>query len=158
MSYDKSDQLRFALSHHRVGKRLVPRTWAINPWTGAKENFPQPIVARSAWTPLIKVCIADHGLRMDSTGRIAQRSVTRVVHEKVLRDRQRGYLPPIPEGDEASDTVAVEPTVIVLGADEFSAGNMSMMYVCGCQRGPQLYPRHRPGKRDQLKHYCHFPH
>ena len=30
LSYDKVDQLRYCFSHHRVGKRLVPRTWARN--------------------------------------------------------------------------------------------------------------------------------
>ena len=71
LSHDKMDQLRFSFSHHRVGSRLVPRPWAINPWTGARLNVPQPIVSRTAWTPLIKMCITDHGLRMDSSGKIA---------------------------------------------------------------------------------------
>jgi hypothetical protein len=31
VSYDKLDELRFALSHHRVGKTLRPRVWFTNP-------------------------------------------------------------------------------------------------------------------------------
>ena len=109
------DQLRYALTHHRAGTRLVPRPWFTNPWTGAKLNFPQPIVSRAAWTPLAKLFIADHGLRMDATGKIAQRSVARVVAEQIQRDKGRSYLAPIAEG------VEVHPTVVVLGADGFTA-------------------------------------
>ena len=39
ISYDKMDELRYMLSHHRVGKQLRPRTWKINPWTGARLFF-----------------------------------------------------------------------------------------------------------------------
>ena len=53
LSQDKIDQLRYSLSHHRVGKRLVPRPWAINPWTGKKLNFPQPIKQYDTWRPFL---------------------------------------------------------------------------------------------------------
>jgi hypothetical protein len=125
LSYDKVDQLRFGFSHHRVGKRLVPRPWVVNPWTGAKHNFPQPIAPRTHWTPLVKTFITDHGLSIDASGTMAQRSFARVLGEQVERDRQRGYLPAIPEESAA----ARAPTVCVFGADGFSAGNMSMMHV-----------------------------
>ena len=78
LSYDKIDQLRFAFSHHRVGKRLVPRPWVVNPWTGARLNFPQPIAPRVAWQPLVKMFISDHGLRMDPSGTVAQRTISHV--------------------------------------------------------------------------------
>ena len=126
LSYDKMDQLRFGLSHHRVAKRLVPRPWFINPWTGAKRNFPQPIAPHSAWSPLVKAFISDHGLTMDSSGTVAQRSISRVVAELVQRDAARGYLAPVAEEPESA---AADETVVVLGADGFSAGNMSMMHV-----------------------------
>ena len=54
ISYEKVDELRFQLSHYRVGKQLKPRPWVKDPWTGARCNFPQPITPRSRWTPLIK--------------------------------------------------------------------------------------------------------
>ena len=140
LSEDKVDQLRYALSHHRVGKRLVPRTWFINPWTGAKMNFPQPIKARTQWTPLVKAFITEHGLHMDSTGTIAQRSFARVVREQHACDVQRGYLTTIPE--EGAETVL--SLIPVLGADGFSVGNNSMMHV-----GVSLAPSYRAGIAQQ---------
>ena len=121
LSEDKVDQLRYALSHHRVGKRLVPRPWVVNPWSGTKLNYPQPIKARSQWTPLVNTFITEHGLRMDSAGTIAQRSLRRVISEQHACDVGRGYLLSIPE--EAPFLIPV------LGADGFTADNNSMMHV-----------------------------
>ena len=135
LSYDKIDQLRFAFTHHRVGKRLVPRPWVVNPWTGARLNFPQPIAPRTAWQPLVKTCIHDHGLHMDPSGTVAQRSITRVVSEQVGRDMERGYLPSIAEAPK---------TVVVLGADGFTATHMSMMHV-----GVSIAPNYKPGIAQQ---------
>ena len=61
LSCDKMDQLRYCISHHRVGKRLVPRRWVVNPWTGSAADFPQPILLHTVWTPLVKAFITDHG-------------------------------------------------------------------------------------------------
>ena len=88
-------------------------------------NFPQPIKARTQWTPLVKAFITEHGLHMDSTGTIAQRSFARVVREQHACDVQRGYLTTIPE--EGAETVL--SLIPVLGADGFSVGNNSMMHV-----------------------------
>ena len=77
ISYDKLDELRFMLSHHRVGKRLVPRTWVINPWTGSRINLP-PADPPAQWRSGLgetRVCHAgalrsDHG--QDRQGRATQ--------------------------------------------------------------------------------------
>ena len=82
VSYDKMDELRYALSHHRVGKQLRPRTWFQNPWTGTRFSFPQPIWPRCGalgWTRLVKAMQERHGLRMDSQGKVAQRSFAATV-------------------------------------------------------------------------------
>ena len=97
VSYDKLDELRFSLSHNRVGKQLRPRPWVINPWTGKRENFPQPIAPRNGprgWAHLIKVLQEKWGLRMDATGRVAQRSFSEAVTKQVLRDEARCHLRP----------------------------------------------------------------
>ena len=71
ISYDKVDELRSMMSMHRVGKRLVPRPWVINPWTSKRINFPQPIAPRcgvAGWTHLVKSMQQKWGLRMDEAG------------------------------------------------------------------------------------------
>ena len=104
-------------------------------------STPQPIAPRSAWTPLIKAFITDHGLRMDAAGTVAQRSLKRAVGDQIRRDLQRGYLPPIPETVHAPPApCAPAKTVVVLGADGFAAGNMSMMHV-----GVSVAPSYIPG-------------
>ena len=47
ISYDKMDELRFMLSHHRVGSKLCPRPWVINPYDGKRIPFPQSRYARA---------------------------------------------------------------------------------------------------------------
>ena len=129
VSYDKLDELRFSLSHHRVGKRLVPRTWFINPWNGDRLKFPQPIRPRCGalgWTRLIKAMQERHGLTMDSQGRIAQRSYAHTVANQVKRDQARGLLRPLTESD---------PLTSVLGADGTGIGKRSLMHVA-CSVAP----------------------
>ena len=75
---------------------------------------------------------------MDPSGKIAQRSISRVVGEQIERDMERGYLPPIPEN------APPPPTVVVLGADGFTATNMSMMHV-----GVGIAPSYVPGIAQQ---------
>ena len=75
---------------------------------------------------------------MDPSGKIAQRSISRVVGEQIERDMERGYLPPIPEN------APPPPTVVVLGADGFTATNMSMMHV-----GVGIAPSYVPGFAQQ---------
>ena len=77
ISYDKMDELRFMFSHHRVGKQLRPRPGVINPHSGHRVNFPQPIRPRSGmlgWTRLVGAAQTRFGLTMDKDGKIAQRS------------------------------------------------------------------------------------
>eukprot|EP00966_Prymnesium_polylepis_P026851 620360-Prymnesium_polylepis.1 len=65
------------LSHHRVGKKRVPRTWFVNPWDWSRLSFPQPIRPRCGllgWARFVSESIKRHGLTMDSQGRVAQRS------------------------------------------------------------------------------------
>ena len=119
ISYDKCDELRFSFSHHRVGKLLMPRPWVINPWTGKRRNFPQPIRARSDWTPLIKEDIQKFGLGMDARG-IAERSLVNTLNLQIARDMGRGFIRPISEAD------VLRPA---LGADATGVGKRSMMHV-----------------------------
>ena len=134
VSYDKLDELRFSLSHNRVGKQLRPRPWVINPWTGKRENFPQPIAPRNGprgWAHLIKVLQQKWGLRMDATGRVAQRSFTDAVGLQVARDETRGLLRPL---------TAADPLVVVLGADGTGVGNRSITHVA-----TSIAPSYKPG-------------
>ena len=118
VSQDKLDELRYALSHYRVGKQLRPRPWVICPHTGMRVNFPQPIVARTRWCPLVKTFIEQHGLVRDAAGLIAQRSYKVTVTEQVLRDIRRGWIPP--------DSKLLRPT---LGADGTVVGKVGFMHV-----------------------------
>ena len=95
VSYDKMDELRFMLSHHRVGKQLRPRTWAINPWNGERVSYPEPIRPRSGtfgWTRLVSAAQERYGLTMDKAGRMAKRSFQKMVGLQFLRDEARGIL------------------------------------------------------------------
>ena len=88
LSMDKMDELRYSFSHHRVGKRLVPRPWVINPWSNRRINFPQPVAPRCGvygWHRLVKLSQEKWGLRMDATGRVAQRSLRATVRQQVLQ-------------------------------------------------------------------------
>ena len=134
ISYDKMDELRYMLSHHRVGKQLRPRTWKINPWTGARLFFPQPIRPRSGalgWARLVAVAQLRYGLTMDTSGRIAQRSIAATVALQYHRDEARGILKPI---DEDS------PLITVLGADGTGIGKRGMMHVA-----TSIAPSYRDG-------------
>ena len=129
ISYDKMDELRFSLSHHRVGKQLRPRPWFTNPWTGTRLNFPQPIRPRNGsvgWTRLIKAMQERHGLTMDTQGRVAQRGYARTVSRQLERDQARGLLRPLTEDD---------PLTSVLGADGTGIGKRSLMHVA-CSIAP----------------------
>ena len=111
ISYDKIDELRYMLSHHRVGKQLRPRPWVTNPWDGSRVNFPQPIRPRAGvlgWARLVKAAQERHGLSMDRQGKIAQRSYAKTVALQVERDEARGILKPL-----TTDA----PLISVLGAD-----------------------------------------
>ena len=134
ISYDKMDELRFMLSHHRVGKQLRPRPWVINPWDGKRVPFPQPIRPRcgvAGWTRLVSAAQVKYGLRMDKTGSIAQRSYSTVVARQLERDEARKILRPITEQD---------PLVCVLGADGTGVGKRSMMHVAN-----SIAPSYREG-------------
>ena len=134
ISYDKLDELRFMLSHHRVGTRLVPRTWVINPWTNDRINYPQPIRPRSGalgWARLISATQKRFGLTMDSRGRTAQRSYAQTVALQYARDNARGLLKPISPG---------MPLITVLGADGTGVGKRSMMHVAS-----SIAPSYRDG-------------
>ena len=129
ISYDKMDELRYMLSHHRVGKQLRPRTWIVNPWTGSQITFPQPIRPRSGalgWARLVAAAQLRYGLTMDKSGRIAQRSYMATVGLQYQRDHARGLLRPVTEN---------EPLVSVLGADGTGIGKRSMMHVA-CSIAP----------------------
>ena len=129
ISYDKLDELRFSLSHHRVGKQLRPRTWFVNPWNNQRLNFPQPIRPRNGphgWAHLIKLMQVRHGLTMDKSGRVAQRSYSATVALQLARDKARGLLREITEED---------PLISVLGADGTGIGKRSMMHVA-CSIAP----------------------
>jgi hypothetical protein len=134
ISYDKMDELRFMLSHHRVGKQLVPRTWVINPWDGGRLSFPQPIRPRSGalgWARLIAATQKRYGLTMDTKGRIAQRSYTATVGLQFDRDQARGILKAVSKD---------APLISVLGADGTGVGNRSMMHVAN-----SIAPSYRDG-------------
>ena len=123
ISYDKMDELRFMLSHHRVGKQLRPRTWAINPWNSERVSYPMPIRPRCGvlgWTKLVSAAQQRYGLTMDKAGRIAQRSHAKTVGLQVVRDDARGIL---------REITASEPLVCVIGADGTGVGKRSMMHV-----------------------------
>ena len=123
ISYDKVDELRSMISMHRVGKRLVPRPWVINPWTSKRINFPQPIAPRcgvAGWTHLVKSMQQKWGLRMDEAGRVAQRSFLETCASQVRRDQARGLLRP---------STLVDPLVCVLGADGTGIGKRSITHV-----------------------------
>ena len=90
ISMDKLDDMRYEFSHYRVGKKLHPRPWVINPWSNARVNFPQPIAPRcgaGGWHRLVKLAQEKWGLRMDATGRVAQRSFREVVSEAAASAR-----------------------------------------------------------------------
>ena len=128
-SYDKLDELRFSLSHHRVGKELRPRTWFRNPWNGETLKFPQPIRARCGslgWTRLVKAMQERHGLSMDKQGRVAQRSYANTVKLQYTRDAARGLLRQVTKED---------PLTSVLGADGTGIGKRSLMHVA-CSVAP----------------------
>ena len=138
ISYDKLDELRHSLSHHRVGKQLRPRPWVINPWTNARVSFPQPIVPRSGpagWTHLVKRMQDEHGLRMDATGRVAQRSFATTVARQLARDQARGLL---------RDLTDADPLVAVLGADGTGVGKRSITHVA-----TSIAPSYKPGIAQQ---------
>ena len=120
ISYDKLDDMRFKFSHHRVSKQLVPLPWFINPWTGKRLNFPQPIVSRYSWTPLIKAQEERFGLRMSLGGKVASRSFKHTVGLAHARDTARSVLQTITEE---------EPFIIVLGADATGMGKVGITHV-----------------------------
>ena len=123
VSYDMMDQLRFMLSHNRVGKRLVPRPWIRNPWTGKHVCFPQPIAPRcgvAGWTHLVKVMQEKWVLRMDAAGRVAQRPFFSTLNAAIKRDLARAMLRPSTEAD---------PLTVVLGADGTGVGKRSITHV-----------------------------
>jgi hypothetical protein len=133
-SYDKIDELRYSLSHHRVGKQLRPRTWFINPWNGRRLNFPQPIRPRSGpsgWAHLVREMQVRHGLTMDSRGRVAQRSYAATVALQYHRDEARGLLRPVTE---------ITPLTNVIGADGTGVGKRSIMHVAS-----SVAPSYRDG-------------
>lgn len=134
ISYDKMDELRFSLSHHRVGKQLRPRIWFNNPWNGDKLTFPQPIRPRSGvlgWARLIAAAQVRFGLTMDAKGRVAQRSYSKTVALQYERDKARKLLRPITKG---------EPLVTVIGADGTGVGKRSIMHVAS-----SIAPSYRDG-------------
>ena len=134
ISYDKTDELRYMLSHHRVGKQLRPMTWAINPWNGSRISYPQPIRPRSGvlgWAKLVSASQKRYGLSMDKAGKIAQRSFLSTVALQVQRDLARGLLKPITEAD---------PLITCLGADGTGVGKRSMMHVAN-----SIAPSYRDG-------------
>ena len=134
ISYDKMDELRFSLSHHRVGKQLRPRIWFNNPWNGDKLTFPQPIRPRSGvlgWARLIAAAQVRFGLTMDAKGRVAQRSYSKTVALQYERDKARKLLRPITKG---------EPLVNVIGADGTGVGKRSIMHVAS-----SIAPSYRDG-------------
>ena len=120
VSYDKLDELRTKLSHHRVSNRLVPRVWFINPWTGERVHFPQPIASRYAWTPLVKAAEKRYGLKISGDGKVASRSFVGTLRQAHARDSARGLLRPISEED---------PFVCVLGADATGVGKVGLTHV-----------------------------
>ena len=134
ISYDKMDEMRFMFSHHRVGKQLVPRPWVINPHSGARVNFPQPIRARCGvmgWAKLVSAAQTRYGLSMDKQGKVAQRGYAKTVGLQLVRDEARGLLRPISESD---------PLICVLGADGTGVGKRSMMHVAN-----SISPSYRAG-------------
>ena len=134
ISYDKTDELRFIFSHHRVGKQLKPIPWVINPWNGNHISFPQPIRPGSGalgWAQLVSAAQKRYGLSMDKSGRIAQRSYLTTVALQVERDLARGLLRPITDAD---------PLIAVLGADGTGVGKRSMMHVAN-----SIAPSYRDG-------------
>ena len=134
ISYDKVDELRYLLSHHRVGKQLRGRTWLINPWNGRRLLFPQPIRPRCGvlgWTRLVGAMQARLGLRMDKRGRVAQRSFASTVASQFERDEARGLLRPI---------TPTAPLIAVLGADGTGVGKRSIMHVAS-----SIAPTYRDG-------------
>ena len=138
ISYDKLDELRYLLSHHRVGTQLRPRPWVINPWTNARVSFPQPIVPRcgpAGWTHLVKRMQDEHGLRMDATGRVAQRSFAATVARQLVRDQARSLL---------RDLTDADPLVAVLGADGTGVGKRSITHV-----STSIAPSYKPGIAQQ---------
>ena len=138
ISMDNLDDMRYGFSHYRVGKRLHPRPWVINPWTEKRINFPQPIAPRSGlsgWHRLVKLSIQTWGLRMDADGRVAQRSLRGVVQQQVLRDESRGILRPVTVDD---------PLVVVLGADGTGVGKRGIMHV-----GSSIAPTYAEGISQQ---------
>ena len=120
ISYDKLDEARYKFSHHRVSNQLVPLPWFINPWSGKRVNFPQPITSRFAWTPLIKAQEKRFGLRLSAGGKVASRSFKLTVAKAHARDSARGVLQTISEE---------EPFVIVLGADATGMGKVGITHV-----------------------------
>ena len=134
VSYDKMDEIRCMLSHHRVGKELRPRPWVINPHDDSRVYFPQPIRPRCGalgWTKLIKAAQARYGLTMSKEGRVAQRSFAATVALQYHRDKARGLLRPITVDD---------PVVAVLGADGTGVGKRGIMHVAS-----SIAPSYREG-------------
>ena len=121
-----------------VGKTLQPRPWIINPWTNGRVSFPQPIAPRNGpagWTHLVKEMQKAHGLRMDATGRVAQRSLADTVSRQLARDQARGLLRPL---------TAEDPLVVVLGADGTGVGKRSITHVA-----TSIAPSYRAGVSQQ---------
>ena len=116
------DELRYAFSHHRVGKKLHPRPWIINPHTNKRVYFPEPIAPRSKWTPLVTQFIQQHGLVRDTSGKIAQRSYVGVLRNQVRRDVSRDWM----DLDSITEEAPLQPT---LGADGTIVGKMGFMHV-----------------------------
>ena len=138
ISMDKLDELRFEFSHYRVGTKLHPRPWVINPWSNARVNFPQPVVPRSGaggWHRLVKLAQEKWGLRMDAAGRVAQRSFRDVVKQQLERDGARGILSPL---------TVEQPLTIVLGADGTGVGKRGIMHV-----GSSIAPSYKEGIAQQ---------
>ena len=138
ISYDKLNELRQKLSLNRVGKSLQPRPWVINPWTNERVSFPQPIAPRNGpagWTHLMKTMQEAHGLRMDATGRVAQRSLANTISAQLARDQARGLLRPL---------TASDPLVAVLGADGTGVGKRSITHVA-----TSIAPSYNPGISQQ---------
>ena len=138
ISMDKLDDMRYEFSHYRVGKKLHPRPWVINPWSNARVNFPQPIAPRcgaGGWHRLVKLAQEKWGLRMDAKGRVAQRSFREVVRLQLQRDAARDIVRPL---------TVEQPLIVVLGADGTGVGKRGIMHV-----GSSIAPSYKEGIAQQ---------